>query len=69
MGGRTPPSFGVKLARPGFGPPAEPVHHRQCDGVTAVAVRHSVLRTSLAATAAPLQLRHAGRPCSVQQRC
>src|ERR1043165_1567644 len=33
---------------------------RQRDGVTAVAVRHSVLRASLAATTAPLRLRHAG---------
>src|SRR5215212_2656970 len=34
--------------------------HRQRDGVTAVAVRDSVLRTSSAATAAPLRLRHVG---------
>ena len=33
---------------------------RQRDGVTAVAVRGAVLRTLLAATAAPLRLRHVG---------
>jgi len=33
---------------------------RQRDAVTAVAVRHSLHRSSLAATAAPLRLRHAG---------
>ena len=38
------------------------------DGVTAVAVRHSVLRTSLAATAAPLTLRHAGPAAQLTPR-
>jgi hypothetical protein len=37
------------------------LRHRQRGGVTAVAVRQSWLRNSLAATAAPLRLRHVGR--------
>jgi hypothetical protein len=50
----------VKLAGPGFGPPPRRLLHRQRDDVTAVAARHSELCTSLAATAAPLRLWHAG---------
>ena len=54
------PNFTLKLVRPGFGPPVEPAAYRKRDGVTAVAVRDSVLRTSCAATAVPLRLRHVG---------
>jgi hypothetical protein len=54
-----PPNFTLKLVRPGFGPPPSRLHYRQHGGVTAVANRDSVLRTSFAATAAPLRLRHA----------
>ena len=52
-------NFTLKLVRPGFGPAAELLTPSQRDGVTPVAVRHSVLQTSLAATGAPLRLRHA----------
>jgi hypothetical protein len=38
-----PANFTLKLVRPGFGPPAEPAAVCQRDGVTPVAVRHSVL--------------------------
>jgi hypothetical protein len=55
-----PPNFTLKLSRPGFGPGLKPLVPRKIRGVTAVAVRHSVLRTSLAAIAAPHGLRHAG---------
>ena len=54
------PNFGVKLARPGSARRPSRLLHRQRDGVTAVAVCQSVLRTSLAATAAPLCRSHAG---------
>ena len=36
------------------------LHHRQRDGVTPVASRHSLHDSSLAATGAPLRLRHVG---------
>ena len=65
---RVAPNFGVKLMRPGFGPAAELPPRRQRDGVTTVAVRHAVLRTSLAATAAPLRLRHAGPAAQLTPR-
>jgi len=44
------------------------LQYRQRDDVTAVAVRHAVLRTSLAATAAPLRLRHAGPAAQLSVR-
>jgi hypothetical protein len=44
------------------------LHFRQRDGVTAVAVRGAVLCTLLAATAAPLWLRHAGPGRAAQAR-
>jgi hypothetical protein len=54
--------------RPGFGPPAEPAAVSQRHGVTAVAHRDSVLRTSFAATAVPLRLRHAGPAAQLSVR-
>ena len=53
-------NFTLKLARPGSARQPSCLLHRQRDGVTAVAVRDSVLRTSCAATAAPLCHSHAG---------
>ncbi len=41
---------------------------RQRDGVTAVAVRHSLHGSSSAATAAPLRLRHAGPAAQLTPR-
>jgi hypothetical protein len=37
-----PANYTLKLSRPGFGPGLKPLVQRQRDGVTAVAVRHSV---------------------------
>src|ERR1051325_10917007 len=54
--------------RPGFGPaaelPASSPARRRHGGCS----RHSVLRTSLAATAAPLSLRHAGPAAQLTPR-
>ena len=55
-----PPNYTLKLSRPGFGSGLKPLVQRQRDGVTPLAVRHSVLRTSLPASGAPRGLRHAG---------
>jgi hypothetical protein len=54
-------NFGVKLSRPVMGPAAELLHHRQGNGVTAVQFANCSSNFS-AATAAPLQLRHASPP-------
>jgi hypothetical protein len=65
---QAPPNFTLKLMRPGFGPAASCLRHRKRGGVTAVAVRDSVLRTSCAATAAPLRLWHAGPAAQLSVR-
>jgi hypothetical protein len=54
------PNYTLKLSRPGFGPGLKPLVQRYLVGVTPLAVRHSVLRTSLTASSVPLGLRHAG---------
>jgi len=70
------------LCRAGFGPAGSPANGFRFEPTTfaaspfprlswrtchAVAVRHTVLRTSSAATGAPLRLRDAGPACSLHQ--
>ena len=54
-------NFTLKLVRPGFGRQTSCLPRREHDGVTAVAVRHSVLRTSGNRRAAPASARGTGR--------